>query len=106
MQRFETPVERLTREGLQPAFWSNGPGFPYRVHDHPYDKIIVVQAGSIRFGLPMTGQWFLLGVGDRLELPAGTPHEAHVGPAGVECLEAHQMLGTVRAVAHKPAGTW
>ena len=35
--------------------WSNGPGDRYAAHDHGYDKVIVVERGSIRFGLPATG---------------------------------------------------
>jgi hypothetical protein len=31
-----------------------------------------------------------LNAGDRLELPAGTLHDAIVGPRGVVCLEAHR----------------
>jgi hypothetical protein len=45
--------ERLIAEGLDPGAWSNGPGDRYGSHDHGYDKVIVVAAGSIRFGLPM-----------------------------------------------------
>ncbi len=46
--------------------------------------------GSITFGLPEAGRWLLLKAGDRLDLPAGTLHEARVGPQGVLCLEAHR----------------
>ncbi len=31
-----------------------------------------------------------LKAGDRLDLPAGTVHDAHVGAQGVVCLEAHK----------------
>jgi hypothetical protein len=31
-----------------------------------------------------------LNPGDRLDLPAGTVHDAVVGPQGVVCLEAHR----------------
>jgi hypothetical protein len=45
--------------------------------------------GSIRF---LVGdQPFDLEAGDRLDLPAGTPHAAVVGPQGVTCLEAHRQ---------------
>ena len=73
--------------------WSNGPGDRYAAHDHGYDKVIVVARGSIRFGLPDTGTVVDLGVGDRLDLPAGTSHDALVGPDGVTCLEAHVPAG-------------
>ena len=42
--------------------------------------------GAIRFGLPATGGSVMLGPGDRLDLPAGTRHDAVVGPDGVRCL--------------------
>ncbi len=47
-----------------------------------------------------------LRVGDRLDLPAGTSHDAVVGPDGVSCLEAHLPAGTLAAVARRAAGTW
>ena len=73
---------RLIEEGLDPGAWSNGPGDRYASHDHAYDKVIVVAAGSIRFGL--TGGGLELAEGDRLELLAGTAHDALVGPDGVD----------------------
>ncbi len=87
--------DRLHVEGLDPGAWSNGPGDRYGAHEHAYDKVIVVAAGSIRFGLPVAGGSTLdLVAGDRLELPAGTLHDAIVGPEGVACLEAHVPVGT------------
>jgi len=101
-----SPHERLAREGLAPSAWSNGPGDAYAVHDHPYDKVIVVEAGSIRFGLPATALAIDLTAGDRLELPAGTAHDALVGPHGVRCLEGHAPAGRLGAIAHHKAGSW
>jgi quercetin dioxygenase-like cupin family protein len=95
---------RLIEEGLVPGGWSNGPGERYASHDHAYDKVIVVSAGSIRFGL-MDGI-VDLAEGDRLELLAGTSHDAIVGTDGVTCLEAHLPHGSLRATAHHAAGTW
>ena len=100
---------RLRAEGLDPTGWSNGPGDRYAAHDHGYDKVIVVERGSIRFGLPATGATDAavdLAAGDRLELPAGTSHDAVVGPGGVACLEAHRPAGTLDRVARRAAGTW
>lgn len=96
--------ERLIGEGLDPGAWSNGPGDRYGSHDHGYDKVIVVTSGSITFGLG-TGAT-QLAIGDRLELPAQTAHDARVGPGGVVCLEAHLPAGTLAAVAHREAGSW
>ena len=50
------PMADLTRTAScrrsRPHGWSNGPGDRYAAHDHGYDKVIVVERGSIRFGLP------------------------------------------------------
>ncbi len=99
-------TSRLEREGLDPGTWSNGPGDRYGAHDHDYDKVIAVERGSIGFGLPATGETLDLVVGDRLELPAGTRHDARVGPDGVVCLEAHLPSGSLAKPARRAAGTW
>ena len=99
--------ERLRREGLEPTSWSNGPGERYAGHSHTYDKVLVVASGSIRFGLPAEGRSVDLATGDRLELPAGTDHDAVVGPDGVLCLEAHLPAGSLgNEVQRKTARDW
>ena len=100
------PAARLRAEGLDPSSWSNGPGDRYAAHEHLYDKVIAVEAGSITFGLPSSGQTVELARGDRLELPAGTTHDARVGSAGVTCWEAHLPKGRIATVAKRPAGEW
>ena len=100
------PASRLRAEGLQPTAWANGPGDRYAAHVHAYDKVIVVERGSLRFGLPASGESVELAVGDRLELPAGTSHDALVGSEGVACLEAHLAQGSLPALVRRPAGTW
>jgi len=97
---------RLRSDGLDPSPWSNGPGERYAAHEHSYDKVIVVDRGSVRFGLPADGRSIDLATGDRLELPAGTSHDALVGPSGVTCLEAHLPAGQLITVARRPAGEW
>jgi quercetin dioxygenase-like cupin family protein len=97
---------RLGAEGLAASSWSNGPGDRYAAHEHGYDKVIVVAAGSIAFGLPDLGRTVELETGDRLELPAGTRHAAIVGPAGVTCLEAHLPAGNRASVERRPSGSW
>jgi quercetin dioxygenase-like cupin family protein len=98
---------RLSAEGLSAGAWSNGPGDRYAAHEHGYDKALVVAAGAIGFGLQAEDRLVELAVGDRLDLPAGTAHDAVVGPAGVTCLEAHAPAGTLGAVPLKrPAGSW
>lgn len=95
---------RLIDEGLEPGTWSNGPGDRYAAHEHGYDKVIVVAAGSIRFGSD-TGA-FDLAEGDRLELLAGTSHDALVGPSGVTCLEAHLPAGSLNGTTVRTATSW
>jgi quercetin dioxygenase-like cupin family protein len=97
---------RLRAEGLAPVTWANGPGDRYDAHDHAYDKVIVATAGSIGFGLPATAETIQLTIGDRLDLPAGTRHDAVVGPDGVSCLEAHLVAGSLAHVVRRPAGSW
>jgi quercetin dioxygenase-like cupin family protein len=91
----ETPTEVeirgiMDQERLQPYRWSNGPGDVYAAHTHPFHKVIYVVKGSITFGFSGDGGQAVLQAGDRLELPAGTAHDAVVGPEGVVCLEAHR----------------
>jgi hypothetical protein len=100
-------AERLAAEGLAPGSWGNGPGDVYGAHAHGYDKVLVCAAGSIVFGLPGSGVRVGLGVGDRLDLPAGTRHDAVVGPYGVTCLEAHVPAGTLGPEPRRrAAGEW
>ena len=99
-------ADRLRSEGLAPGSWSNGPGDRYSAHAHDYDKVIVVARGSIRFGLRGSGDMAELATGDRLELPAGTPHDALVGADGVTCLESHLPAGRLPEVRHRLAGEW
>ena len=99
-------VDRLLAEGLRASPWSNGPGDRYGAHAHDYDKVLVVERGSITFGLPGSGDAVDLSVGDRLELPAGTSHDAVVGPAGVTCLEAHLRPGSLAALRRRVTGEW
>ena len=100
-------ADRLRSEGLTAGSWSNGPGDRYGAHAHDYDKVIVVARGSIRFGLRGAGTAVAkLATGDRLELPAGTSHDAVVGPGGVMCLEAHLPAGRLPEVRHRLAGEW
>jgi quercetin dioxygenase-like cupin family protein len=94
----------LRAEGLEPGEWSNGPGERYGAHEHGYDKVIVVASGSITFGVPASGSSLELEVGDRLELPADTRHDAIVGPIGVTCLEAHLPRGHFGDVGLRRAG--
>lgn len=101
-----SPRDRLASEGLSAGGWSNGPGDRYGAHEHAYDKVLVVEQGSITFGLPGLGESYHLSEGDRLDLPAGTAHNAVVGPKGVTCLEAHLTAGSLPDVQRRGAGEW
>ena len=82
---------RIMREqGLNPYSWSNSPYDIYSDHKYNYDKVIYVVSGSITFGLLLQKKQITLNPGDRLDLLAGTVHNAHVGPNGVVCLEGHK----------------
>jgi quercetin dioxygenase-like cupin family protein len=84
--------DRLRAEADHCYRWSNGPGVEYAVHDHPYRKLLYVDKGSITF--TPTGQpAVVMRPGDRLDLSAGTPHGAVVGPEGVVCWEGQAKSG-------------
>ena len=76
----------------------------YAAHRHDYNKVIVVTRGGIIFGLPEVGTSLPLEAGDRLDLPAGTLHDAVVGSRGVHCLEAHLEPGALGRRAERRAG--
>lgn len=80
-------LDRYREEGLSPYRWGNGPGDRYGTHTHGYDKVLYCATGSITF--VANGEPIELSAGDRLDLPAGTPHSAIVGPRGCSCYEAH-----------------
>lgn len=81
-------MEAFDSAGLQPETWTNQPGFRYGEHSHPFHKVLFCIDGSITFHTP-DGD-IELEAGDRLDLPAGTPHSATVGPDGVTCMEGHE----------------
>jgi len=79
-------LAQFESEGLDAAWWSNAPLDVYPPHEHPYHKVLYVLFGSITFG--MEDRQVTLHTGDRLDLPPGVVHDAHVGEAGVVCAEA------------------
>ena len=78
--------ERIRTEARDVYGWSNGPGERYAQHEHAYTKLLYCTRGSIEF-LLADGRTLSLRSGDRMVLPAGTPHAAVVGPEGCACLE-------------------
>ncbi|MBI3742468.1 MAG: cupin domain-containing protein [Chloroflexi bacterium] len=58
--------------------WTDPAGTVYPVHSHDYAETRVVVRGFLRVGLPDSGEEFILGPGDRLDLPPNTPHWSDV----------------------------
>jgi quercetin dioxygenase-like cupin family protein len=83
----EAILDLYRQEGLSPYRWGNGPGDRYGSHSHSYNKVLYCASGSITF--VADGEPVEMEAGDRLDLPAGTPHSAIVGPRGCSCFEAH-----------------
>jgi mannose-6-phosphate isomerase-like protein (cupin superfamily) len=70
-----------------PRRWSGGPGETYDWHSHGYHKILFCISGGIAFR-DGEGMTYRLGRGDRLDIDAGSEHQAVAGPEGVECMES------------------
>jgi len=81
---------RLRAEGVEPYPWSNGPGYAYPAHEHPYTKLLMCAAGSITFLIGPDAVPVELVPGDGFVLPPFTLHAANVGPRGCTCLEGHR----------------
>jgi quercetin dioxygenase-like cupin family protein len=78
--------QKLRAEADHCYQWNNGPGAEYALHSHPFRKILYVERESITF-TPAGKPAIVMKAGDRLDLPAGTPHGAIVGAEGVVCWE-------------------
>ena len=76
---------RIRAEAKDVYSWSNGPGDRYAEHEHAFTKLLYCTRGSIDFRTPE--RTISLNAGDRMVLPAGTPHAARVGPEGCVCVE-------------------
>ncbi len=87
----EDVESELSAEGYSLHTWSNGAHFWYPVHDHPYEKVIVVLEGSITFYLPAEEREIAMTKEDRLRIPVKIEHSATVGPHGVTCLEGQKI---------------
>ncbi len=67
-------------EGLRCYTWSDAPGKYYPEHTHNEDEMRGIVQGSLVVGID--GKEIKLKAGDRIELPAGTPHWAQVSEDG------------------------
>jgi quercetin dioxygenase-like cupin family protein len=76
---------KLHQEGYDSFRWLDVPGATYPRHRHDYDECLWILKGEITFNVDGTD--YLLRPGDRLYLPAKTPHTARVpGTASVTYL--------------------
>ena len=66
----------LEREGMATAWWSEMPGARVPRHAHPFPEARWVISGYLR--VLVEGEAVDLGPGDRLDLPAETPHAIEV----------------------------
>ncbi|HYU64067.1 MAG TPA: cupin domain-containing protein [Verrucomicrobiae bacterium] len=90
MPTLEELMSKLKTEASGCYSWSNGPGDRYAAHSHSYEKVLYCVDGSITFMLEREGRSLELKPGDRMVLPAGTVHSAHVGSSGCTCIEGHR----------------
>lgn len=82
----------LAAEGWTDASpWESRPEQHYPAHTHRYGKVVVCVRGSIVF--TTEGSLISLGAGERMDMEAGTVHEAVAGPQGAVCVEAKERAG-------------
>jgi len=67
---------RLEAEGLRTAWFSETPGGTQGEHQHPFPETRWVLSGHLH--VHAAGEAFLLGPGDRIDVPADTPHRVDV----------------------------
>ena len=66
----------LEREGHTCELVTDPPGTRYGMHKHDFDDFVVIVSGKMKLGTG-TNTW-TLEPGDRINLPANTPHWAEV----------------------------
>lgn len=67
---------RLEAEGMRTAWYSEVPGAVFPEHSHDFDESRWVLAGYLH--IEAAGELHSLGPGDRIDLPAHTPHRVQV----------------------------
>ncbi len=72
----------LMGEGLSVSEWADAPGTVYPVQTHETLQVRWVLRGELRIGLPESSEEFVLGAGDRLDLPPNTPYWMDVNGTG------------------------
>jgi quercetin dioxygenase-like cupin family protein len=82
---------RLVADGFEAHLWRDEPGAYYAPHSHERDERLWLLDGEMTF--EVAGRSYRLGPGDRLELPAETPHAAAAGPRGATYLIGERTRG-------------
>jgi quercetin dioxygenase-like cupin family protein len=72
----EEAEARLHQEGYETFCWYDVPGAKYPKHKHAYDECLWILRGEIHF--TVHDQVYILQSGDRIYLPAKTPHIVQV----------------------------
>jgi len=67
---------RLEAEGMKTAWFSEVAGSFFQEHEHPFPEVRWVLSGFLQ--VEAAGDIYVLGPGDRLDLPAHTPHHMEV----------------------------
>jgi quercetin dioxygenase-like cupin family protein len=99
----------LEEEGFEVHTWRDPADRVYGEHRHDCDESLWVLRGSLVF--QVKGRDYVLGPGDRLQLPAHVAHCATAGPDGATYLigqrkEADQGRPTQRGVAGRSPSDW
>jgi cupin 2 domain-containing protein len=71
---------RLHQEGYESFKWYDVPGAQYPKHRHSQDECLWILRGELV--LEVSGQEYFVKSGDRIYLPARTPHTARVPAKG------------------------
>jgi quercetin dioxygenase-like cupin family protein len=80
---------RLAAEGLEFGLFTDPPRTKYGRHKHDFNDFIIIVSGKMKLGID--GHEWILKSGDRIDLPANTPHWAEVmGRGPVQYLSAAQ----------------
>jgi len=66
----------LERQGLACEVVTDPPGTKYGMHKHEFDDFVVIASGKMKLGTEM--HVWTLEPGDRIDIPANTPHWAEV----------------------------
>lgn len=73
--------EELRKEGFKEVYtWTDAPNVFYDAHTHESKTAHIIINGQM--ALSMNGETKMYHSGDRIDVPAKTPHTAKMGPEG------------------------